>query len=66
MAGGWRDVVRSDCSHWSVHVHRFTRRRAGSVLREVCDLEDIDLGYDTAVADILGNWEENRRRYLHG
>jgi hypothetical protein len=66
MAGGWRDVVRYDCSHGGVHVHRFRRRRTGSVIREVCDLDDIDRGYDTAVADILGNWEEHRRRYLHG
>jgi hypothetical protein len=36
------------------------------VIREVCDLDDIDVGYDMAVADILGDWEENRRRYLHG
>jgi hypothetical protein len=27
--------------------------------------EEIDHGYDAAVADILDNWEENRRRYLH-
>ena len=66
MAGRWHDVVRYDCSHGSVHVHHFRRRRAESEIREVCDLDDIDYGYAVAVADILGNWEENRRRYLHG
>ena len=64
MAGGWHDVVRYDCSHGNVHVHRFTRRADGSEIREICGLDDIDYGYAVAVADILGNWEENRRRYL--
>ena len=62
MAGRWRDVVRYDSSHGSVHVHRFTRRRSRPVIRQVSDLNDIDHGYETAVADILDNWEENRRR----
>jgi hypothetical protein len=66
MAGGWRDVVRYDCSHGSVHVHRYTGDMAEAAVREVCDLDDIDYGYAVAVADVLGNWEENRRRYLHG
>ena len=66
MAGGWRDVVRYDCSHGSVHVHHSTRGMAESEAREVCDLDDIDYGYAVAVADVLGSWEENRRRYLHG
>jgi hypothetical protein len=38
---------------------------AESEVREVCDLDDIDYGYALAVADVLGSWEENRRRYLH-
>jgi hypothetical protein len=64
MEDGWHDVVRYDCSHRVVHVHRFTRGGAESV-REIFSLEEIDHGYDAAVADILDNWEENRRRYLH-
>lgn len=66
MAGGWSDVVRYDFSHGRVHVHHFRRGDAESEVREVCGLDDIDYGYAVAVADTLGNWEENRRRYLHG
>jgi hypothetical protein len=44
-------VVRYDC-HESVHVHRFTLRGA-ETRTELCDLDDLDRGYDAAVADIL-------------
>lgn len=62
-AGTWREVVRFDC-HGSVHIHRFTQSGA-ETRTEICDLDDIDRGYDVAVADIFDHWEENRRRYLH-
>jgi hypothetical protein len=57
------EVVRYDC-HGSVHVHRFTQRGAETKTK-LCDLDDIDRGYDVAVAGILDHWEENRRRYFH-
>jgi hypothetical protein len=67
VAEEWVNVLRYDCSHGYVHVHRFKRGKAEPVAkRRVCDLDDIDRGYDEAVADVLGNWQENRRRYLNG
>lgn len=64
IRGTWHDVVRYDC-HGSVHVHVFGR--SGEELKkEICDLAEIDRGYETATAAISDGWQENRRRYLHG
>jgi hypothetical protein len=34
--------------------------------RDICDLVDLDRGYDIAEAAILQGWKEQRRRYFHG
>jgi hypothetical protein len=64
IGGTWHDVVRYD-SHRSVHVHIFSRN-GEELKKEICDLAEIDRGYDTATAAISDGWRENRRRYLHG
>jgi hypothetical protein len=33
---------------------------------ELGDLDDLDGKFDGAVAEMLEDWEENRRRYLNG
>ena len=64
IAGDWMPVVRFDC-HENFHVHRF--RIGGVESRTVLgDRNDLDQKFDTAVADMLQHWEENRRRYLDG
>jgi hypothetical protein len=64
IRGTWHDVVRYD-SHKNVHVHIFSRN-GEELKKEVCDLAEIDSGFETAKAAILDGWEQNRRRYLHG
>jgi hypothetical protein len=64
--GGWHDVVRYDCNHGTVHVHLFKRGGKQTAKRDICDLVDIDRGYDIAEAAILQGWKEQRRRYFHG
>ena len=65
--GEWHVVVRYDCAHGSVHVHRFKRgRRAPMVKKEICALDDIDEGYALAERTLFDGWEENRRRYFDG
>jgi hypothetical protein len=56
--------VRYDC-HGSFHVHRYTKRGQESKT-ELGDLDDLDGKFDGAVAEMLEDWEENRRRYLNG
>ena len=64
FARAWVDVVRYDC-HRSFHVHRYTKRGQESKT-ELGDLDDLDGKFDRAVAEMLEDWEENRRRYLNG
>lgn len=63
--GQWRAVVRYDCSHGTVHVHRFRHggRRPMSK-KVVATLEDIETAFLLAERGIYDAWEENRRVYF--
>jgi hypothetical protein len=68
--GDWAEVMRVDCCHEMVHVHRFTRRdaegRREDLLPVTCQ-EDVDQGWK--IAETLINpetWETNERRWRDG
>jgi hypothetical protein len=69
LGGVWEDVMRVDCEHGTVHVHRFTRR--GEEHREdlfgISSQGDVDRGWE--IAETLINpevWEPNERRWRDG
>jgi hypothetical protein len=68
--GTWRDVMRADCCHGTVHVHRYSRRGKEDPpehLRSIGGQADIDLGY--ALVETLINaetCEANERRWRDG
>jgi hypothetical protein len=67
VGGEWKDVVRCDCAHGSVHAHFFRQdgselRRTG--IREIGGFEDVRAGYDAAYRRIVSKWEENLRRFI--
>jgi hypothetical protein len=50
VADEWADVMRIDCCHGSVHVHRFdsTGKETLRVLREIYNQEDVEAGFQVA------------------
>jgi hypothetical protein len=64
--GQWQDVVRYDCEHDTVHMHRFTKGGTGTSRKEICGLDQIEEGYEIVNNAIFDGWEENRRRYFYG
>jgi hypothetical protein len=63
--GEWRDVLRYDCAHGEIHLHRYRQGRK-PIKRAVCGLDQIEEGYSRADHAIFGQWQENRRRYFDG
>ncbi len=66
IQGEWREAVRVDCSHGTVHVHHL--RRDGTEirrreLRRIDGFADVGKGYDEAIVSILKNWEDVARRF---
>jgi hypothetical protein len=65
-SGGWKDVVRYDCAHGTVHGHYFrpdgTEMRQRTV-RNIADYADIRAGYDESYKAIFTRWEENLRGF---
>lgn len=66
IEGEWNDVLRIDCCHGEVHVHRFDSggRETRKVLFPVYSQEDVEKGFDQATrliyeqADVaLMGWE---------
>lgn len=65
----WADVVKVDCCHDEVHVHRYSSagvQVSRTVIRPIRSLDDVETGLDEAEELIYEHWEENRRRWNDG
>lgn len=64
----WKDVIRVDCCHQEVHVHRMYDRNEEvyKVVRRIETPEDLQKGAEEAEAIVYDEWEEHLRRWEHG
>lgn len=69
LDGEWGPILRIDCCHDEVHIHRFDSSGGESVrkvLRKIESADDIRMGYDEGEREIFDHWEENVRRWGGG
>jgi hypothetical protein len=64
--GQWKDVVRFDCAHGTIHAHYL--RRDGSEMRrrevmKISGFADIRDGYDEACDVVVSKWTDHARRF---
>jgi hypothetical protein len=65
----WMQVVRVDCAHDQVHIHRYVdpeKEVSKERFRSITCQEDVVAGYEYAETVIFEKWEMNRRRWEHG
>lgn len=64
----WVDIVRIDCCHGEVHIHRFDMQGNDSrqALFPLTGPADVQKGLDYAEDVVYEQWEANRRRWEVG
>ena len=66
--GEWDDIIRIDCCHNEVHMHRLYADPDAvyKVIRPICTSEDLMKGYDMAVDMMNDEWGEHMRKWQGG
>lgn len=68
----WRNVAKADSAHdHEVHVHRFARSgppddQEGHREPPICAISEaahVQMGYDLAYEQVVGKWDDNKRRW---
>jgi hypothetical protein len=64
----WRDVLKVDCCHGSVHVHQLTMsgRNDTRELQPISKSADLLVGLTKATDIVYDHWENNLRRWKRG
>ena len=66
----WHEVTRIDCSHGTVHQHRFGRSGVSSTtlvhIQSLHSASDVGRTYDSSYKAIYDNLHENERRWRDG
>ena len=68
IRGKWRDVLKVDCCHGSVHVHHLTKSGKNETkdLRVIHTPNDLLVGLQKATDLVYDGWRNNLRRWVRG
>lgn len=67
--GIFRDIVKVDCCHGEVHIHRYNAdgdEVARDPIRPISEQDDLVEGYEEAKVLVYDKWEENFGRWERG
>lgn len=63
----WYDIIRVDCCHGEVHMHRvYSDDSVYAVLKSIQSQADVQLGFNDADEQVWDQYEEHVRRWRGG
>jgi hypothetical protein len=68
VKGRWRDVLKVDCCHGTVHVHNLTQdgKNETKDIQRIDKSADLLVGLEKATSKVFEHWQNNVRRWRRG